>query len=45
MNLRIQEHRKRAGYSSARAFAESHGYNVKTYTNWEPWPGGFAIAA
>lgn len=35
MNLRIQEHRKRAGYSSARAFAEDHGYNVKTYTNWE----------
>lgn len=35
MKTRIQEFRKAAGYSSARAFAESNGYNAKTYTNWE----------
>ena len=35
MKTRIQEFRKAAGYTSARAFAESNGYNSKTYTNWE----------
>ena len=35
MKFRIQEKRKAAGYSSAREFAEAHGYKVKTYTNWE----------
>lgn len=31
----LQAARKRAGYSSARVFAETHGYNVNTYTKWE----------
>lgn len=35
MRTNLQAMRKRAGFSSAREFAEHMGINVKTYTNYE----------
>ena len=35
MRYRLQEMRKRAGFSSAREFAEHIGMNPFTYTNYE----------
>ena len=35
MKTKLQEIRKNAGYKSAKAFAEAHGINVRTYTNYE----------
>lgn len=35
MRYKLQEMRKRAGYKSARAFAERMGMSVSTYTNYE----------
>ena len=35
MRSKLQEFRKKAGYASAREFAESIGMSVGTYTNYE----------
>lgn len=44
METQLQNLRKRAGYKSAKAFANKIGMNVYTYTNYEQGKANFTLA-